>query len=134
MIPPRQLIHAIIDSLRNVIGPAIAEPYPKSQAFMAAVILEFVARQIDERSDIAAGKHDAINGLLDELARMPTLKPFTAEKNHTDDAEVCSLIERLYAERETLGADAFAAANASVRAALRRMLDQDLIVVGKSEG
>jgi len=46
MIPAKQLIGEVVSSLRNVIGPAIDEPYPKAQAYMAAVILEFVSRQV----------------------------------------------------------------------------------------
>ena len=45
MIPVKHLLGEVIASLRNVIAPAIAEPYPKAQAYMAAVILEFVPNE-----------------------------------------------------------------------------------------
>lgn len=125
---------AIVDSLRNVIAPAIAEPYPKAQAYMAAVILEFVARQVDERGDIVAGKQAALNQLLDELARIPAVTPLAAGPAGATEAQLCDLIERLYSARDALGAEAFAAANATVRAALRRLLDQELTIVGKDAG
>jgi hypothetical protein len=72
MIPARDLIKEIVASLREVIAPAIAEQYPKSQAYMAAVVLEFVARQVEERSDIEAQKHAAMMELLRDLARFST--------------------------------------------------------------
>jgi hypothetical protein len=50
----------VVVALRNVIATAIAEPYPKTQAYMAALILEFVARQVEERADIAHSRHAAI--------------------------------------------------------------------------
>jgi hypothetical protein len=42
------------------------------------------------------------------------------------------LIERLYAEREHIGEEAFVAANRVVRRALRQILDQELKVAGKA--
>jgi hypothetical protein len=60
MIPAKQLLREVVSALRNVIAAAIAEPYPKTQAYMAALILEFVARQVEERADIAHSRHAAI--------------------------------------------------------------------------
>ena len=45
MLTAHHLLEEVIASLRNVIAPAIADPYPKAQAYMTAVILEFVSRQ-----------------------------------------------------------------------------------------
>src|SRR2546430_10911786 len=109
MIPAKQLLSEVAASLRNVIGPAIAEPYPKAQAYMAAVILEFVSRQVEERSDIAQGKQDAIAAMFEALA-------LVAGANIADDIPptedgLSQLIERLYAQRPHLGEQAFAAAN-----------------------
>ena len=73
MIPAKQLLSEIVTSLREVIAPAIAEPYPKAQAYMAAVILEFVARQVEERSDIEEQKHAAMLELLRDLSRLPEM-------------------------------------------------------------
>ncbi|HZP46353.1 MAG TPA: hypothetical protein VFB15_11955 [Candidatus Binataceae bacterium] len=133
MIPPRQLLNAIVDSLRTVIGPAISEPYPKSQAFMAAVILEFVARQIDDDRAAADPAHATIAALFAELARIPECRSFATDHPDADAAQLCALIERLYAARDALGPETFATANNAVRAALRRLLDQDL-KVARSEG
>ena len=49
------------------------------------------------------------------------------------EAHLCRLIEWLYAEKDRLGPETFAAANQRVRAALRQLLDQELKVAGKAE-
>jgi hypothetical protein len=133
MIPAKQLLNEIVSSLRNVIGPAIAEPYPKAQAYMAAVILEFVARQVEERGDVAAGKQEALTALFGELSRLSGTDRLIGGEA-ASEAGLNQLIERLYAEREGMGEEAFAAANRLVRQALRRLLDQELKIAGKSEG
>lgn len=133
MIPAKQLLNEIVASLRNVIAPAIAEPYPKAQAFMAAVILEFVSRQIEERSDIAEGKQEALAALFRDLSRLDGTARLAGSGPATE-AELSLLIERLYAERERIGEQAFTAANRLVRQTLRELLDQELKVAGKAEG
>ena len=126
-------MNEVVNSLRNVIGPAIAEPYPKAQAFMAAVILEFVARQVDERSDIAAGKAQAIASLFTELGQLAVTKR-VAKDIAPNEEGLSQLIERLYAQRQELGEEAFGAANSAVRHALRQLLNEDLKVAAKGEG
>jgi hypothetical protein len=132
MIPARNLINEIIASLREVIAPAIAEQYPKSQAYMAAVILEFVARQVEERSDIEAQKHAAMMELMRDLARFPEIAKLV-RADHLSEAGLCDLIEHLYGERDRLGEATFAAANQRIRQTLRELLDAELKVAGKAE-
>lgn len=129
MIPAKQLLNEIVSSLRNVIAPAIIEPYPKAQAYMAAVILEFVARQVEERGDIAEGKQAAITALFNDLSQLAVVNRIASE-NPTTEEGLSQLIERLYAERPHLGEEAFAAANHVVRQTLRQLLDQELKVAG----
>lgn len=133
MIPARHLIHEIVTSLREVIAPAVAEPYPKAQAYMAAVVLEFVARQIEERGDLEEHKHAVMLELRRDLARMPEVCGLV-RGDHLSEDGLCELIEHLYAERGRLGEETFAVANHRVREALRQLLDQDLMVAGKAEG
>ena len=133
MLPARSLINEIIRSLREVIAPAIAEPYPKSQAYMAAVILEFVARQTEERPDIEAGKHAAMMDLMRDLARFPEVSKLL-RGDHLDERGLSELIEHLYSERARLGEETFAAANHRIRRTLRELLDGELTVAaGKAE-
>jgi len=132
MIPVKPLLNEVITSLRNVIAPAIAEPYPKAQAYMAAVILEFVTRQVDERVDIAEGKQAALDTLFDRLLQIGAIQPVVGG-GAASEARLCDLIERLYAERERLGDEVFTAANRLVRETLRQLLDQDLKVAGPAQ-
>ena len=133
MIPAKQLINEIVTSLREVIAPSIADPYPKAQAYMAAVILEFVSRQVEERSDLEVQKHTVMLELLRDLSRLPEVHRLV-HVEQLDEEGLCKLIEHLYAERGSLGEETFAMANRRVRQALRELLNQDLKVAGKAEG
>jgi hypothetical protein len=133
MIPANQLLNEIVTSLREVIAPAIAEPYPKAQAYMAAVILEFVARQVEERGDIEDQKHAAMLELLHDLSLLPDVNRLVRGDELNEDG-LNKLIEHLYAERGRLAEETFAAANRRVRQTLRKLLDQELKVAGKAEG
>ena len=133
MIPARHLIEEIVTSLREVIAPAIPEPYPKSQAYMAAVILEFVARQVEERHDIEEGKHSSLMELMHDLAHFPELSQFI-RADHLNEAGLCELIEHLYNQRAAMGEEAFGAANRRIRQTLRELLDGELKVAGKADG
>lgn len=132
MIPVKRLLDEVIVSLKNVIAPAVAEPYPKAQAYMAAVILEFVARQVDERVDLAVGKQVALDALFVRLLRIGAVNPVVGA-GPASEAHLCELIERLYAERASLGEEAFTTAHRLVRETLRQLLDQDLKVAGPAQ-
>ncbi len=134
MIESRQMLNEVIASLRNVIAPAIADPYPKTQAYMAAVILEMVARQVEERTDLGTAKRAAIELSFEALARNEAVGRLVADLPRNEGG-LCQLIERLYAERQHLGEELFTTANKRVRETLRALLDQDLKVAGgKAEG
>lgn len=117
--------------MREVIAPAVAEPYAKSQAFMAAVVLDFLSRQIEERSDLDQNKQAAMLDLIRDLVRIPGLHDLVRGE-HMTEAGLCDLIQHLYSERGRLGEETFAAANHRVRQTLRQLLDEDLKVVGKA--
>jgi hypothetical protein len=125
MIPAKQLIGEVVNSLRNVIGPAVNEPFQKSQAYMAAVVLEFMARQVAERADVALEKEAALHSLFHDLLSLPKAKAAITPGVETE-AALCEVIERLYASRAAMGEEAFAIANRRVRQTLRQLLDQDL--------
>lgn len=133
MLTAHQLLNEIIASLRTVIGPAIPDPYPKAQAFMAAVVLEFIARQVEERHDIAIEKDTILAGLFGDLTTVLSGKALPNLESTDHEARLCRLIEWLYAEKDRLGPETFTAANQRVRAALRELLDQELKIAGKEE-
>lgn len=129
-----RLLDEVSDALRNVIAPAIAEPYPKAQAGMAAVILEFLSRQVEERGDIEAAKARVLHELFRDLPAVLAGHPLPGPDGGDPEARLCRVIEWLYAERERLGPETFAAANGRVRRALRQLLNEDLKVAGRAEG
>jgi hypothetical protein len=133
MLTAHQLLDEIIASLRTVIGPTIPDPYPKAQAFMAAVILEFISRQVEERRDIVAEKDHALLNLFTDLSSVLAGKRFPDATEADKETRLCRLIEWLYAEKDRLGPETFNAANQRVRAALRQLLDQELKVAGTRE-
>ena len=132
MLAAHHLLKEVIASLRTVIAPAVADPYPKSQAYMAAVILEFIARQVEERSDSSKEKEHVLDDLFSDLRSLITDK-VPSSKDPDQEARLCRLIEWLYTEKDRLGPEAFTAANQKVRTALRQLLDQELKIVGTKE-
>ncbi|MDO8431173.1 MAG: hypothetical protein Q7S58_02055 [Candidatus Binatus sp.] len=134
MLPAKRLLDEVISSLRTVIAPAIAEPYPKSQAFMAAVILEFLSQQVTERSDIATAKHAALESVFADLAKLFDSSDAANVDGDNPEARLCNAIERLYARREMLGEEIFTSANRRIRQALRELLDQDLKIAAPKKG
>lgn len=130
MLPARTLIGEIVTSLRNVIGPAIAEPYPKAQAYMAATILEFVSRQIEDRGASGSKKTAIIDALFDDLQKLGL--PDRVAGKPRDEAGLSEVIELLYAARSEIGDAAFESANRRIRKTLRELLDLELAITGKS--
>ena len=100
---------------------------------MAAVILEFVARQVEERSDIDQEKHAAMMELHARSLAAASKSHELLRGDHLNEAGLCELIEHLYAERSGLGEETFTAANRRIRETLRQLLDQELKVAGKAE-
>jgi hypothetical protein len=134
MLPAHRFVDEIIVSLRTVIAPAIADPYAKAQAYMAAVILEFVARQVQERSDLERAKARALDQLFADLPGVLRGRALVAEDEAGAEARLCRVIDWLYAERSRLDPEIFTAANARVRRTLRELLDEDLKIAGKAAG
>ncbi|MEO5901834.1 MAG: hypothetical protein ABIR68_17130 [Ilumatobacteraceae bacterium] len=130
---PDELLDRIAATLREQIGPNVGEPFAKTQAFMAAVILDKLAGQLrhaaadsavaDEqrrelvetlRSDDARGSAAALSEAIDALGE------------DGRDANWSRLVEALYTGREELGAERFERTIAQVRTALRTRLDRQL--------
>ena len=119
--------------LKREIGPAVESDYPKTQAFLSAVVLEKVSAELrladahakagaaDRTAlvaDLEAGMTDAPDGVRETLAAL-------AEKGADDgDAALCGFIEALYGNRDALGRDCFDRLLGRVRQDLRRGIDR----------
>jgi len=134
MLEAKRLLAEIVRSLRDVIGPAITEPYPRSQAYMAAVILDLISHQVEDRSDLASLKQRALTDLFDDLMRTENVSAMIESGDADLKARLCSTIEAIHAARVELGPQAFDSANRRIRAALRQLLDADLKVAAPEKG
>jgi hypothetical protein len=132
VIDARRMLEEVIASLRGVIAPAISAPYPKTQAYMAAVILETLSLAIEERSDLAEARKRSIVQLFADLGELGA-GVSEALPDGEDEARLARLVEVLYADRERLGEERFAAANRRVRQTLRDLLDADLKIASSKE-
>ena len=129
---PDELLQRIATTLKRDIGPAIQAEYPKTQSFMAAVVLEKLGRQLGlERAHRAADAAD-LRALLDDLrgvlggGEMPASVTGAVQTltRTRDAAALCALIETLYASRAELGAARFDALLGRVRETLRASIDR----------
>jgi hypothetical protein len=126
------LLQRIARILRQDIGPAVADEYARTQAFMAAVVLEKLGRQLAlagahegaESADLALLVAD-LRGLLTEREAPASVRTAVdALTERRDNAALCRLIEALYATRPTLGEARFVAALDRIRRTLRRSVDR----------
>jgi hypothetical protein len=129
-LPPSDLLGRVSTTLREEIGPAVTGAYPRTQAFMAAVVLEKVARQLaltaaHERAD-AADMPQLFADLDTMLTTGDTPSAVRAAVAEGGDTEgLCRVIEALYAHRDALG-PSFDAALARVRTTLRASVDRQM--------
>ncbi len=130
---PDELLEQIAGTLRHQIGPEVAEPFAKTQAFMASVVLEKLSRQLRlaDAHALADGVdnttlvHD-VRVLLGSDASVPMRGALDAVEHHDAGRALGRLVESLYAERDTLGVERFDALLGRVRQTLRRRLDRQM--------
>lgn len=130
-----QLLERIATTLRRDIGPAVAGEFPKTQAFMAAVVLQKLGRQIGLQAVHGAADEDDKQALLDDLrsdfeqAPVPAavaaaLATFAGQR---DASALCGLITALYEGRSALGETRFDLLIARVRKNLRASIDRRMV-------
>jgi hypothetical protein len=132
-IEPALLLEQMSATLRHDIGPEVGDPFARTQAFMAAVVLAKLAGQLrsaaeDARADgvehvavsqavratAGAALPDALDAALDALAADGA----TARWN--------AVVEATYVARAELGEATFERTLAVLRTALRARLDRAL--------
>jgi hypothetical protein len=131
-VEPGDLLERIAGTLRHDIGPSVGEPFAKTQAFMASVILEKLAGQIRladphaqaDRDDRAALVHDLETQVLSSSP--PRVRAAVATVRDGGDGALSGLIEALYASRREMETEEFDALLTRVRRTLRAKLDRQL--------
>lgn len=135
-LSPDELLERIARTLKKDIGPAVEAAYPKTQAFMAAVVLQKLAGQLRLDDDHAAASRRDLQDLAIELAgeldtaaqaTPPCLRAAVNTMHQDlDTASVSRLIETLYATRSELGEERFASLIGRVRTRLRARVDREM--------
>ena len=127
--------------LKREIGPAVEADYPKTQAFLGAVVLEKMSAELrlaDAHTQAGAADRVALVADLDgdldadldpDLADAPdsVREAFAAlAENGANggDAALCAFIEALYGDRDALGRERFDRLLGRVRQDLRRGIDR----------
>lgn len=133
MLSPEELLERMSGILRRQIGPAVADPFPKTQAFMASVVLEKLARQLattaahaeaDSR-DVAALQATLSAGTEPGDPAAVTQAVAALDQGPAGPA-LSRLVAALYDERPALGAERFQQLLSHVRPTLRARLDRQL--------
>ena len=129
---PDELLEQIAAILRHEIGPTVADPFAKTQAFMASVILEKLARQLRLTDDHGRADRDERATLVDDMERLVGTAPGSGVRAALTGArtggqgEMCRLVEALYAGRDELGTERFDALLGRIRLTLRASIDRQL--------
>src|SRR5262245_51494746 len=126
---PPEVLRRMAVTLRTSIGPAVVEPFAKTQAFMAAVVLAKLAGQLEAAATDAAAADAERVALVAELdGRLPDEAQAVLDVLRADgsDRAWSDLVASIHAARDELDAD-FEPVLATVRAALRARLDRALV-------
>lgn len=131
---PDELLARLSSTLRHDIGPAVVEPFPKTQAFMASVVLEKLSAQIRlapahaeaETAALAALATD-LPGLLGTAPVPPSVAAATSRLAAGEGAPaLTALVSALWAEREALGPDRFTTVLGRARTTMRARIDRQM--------
>jgi len=129
-----KLLQRIARTLREEIGPAVNVEYPKTQAFMASVVLQKLGQQLGlsrlhrdaQRADVDALISDLDSALHARSAPLSVQHAFAEFRQARSDPALCRLIESLYAARAELGDRRFSELLGRVRQTLRASVDRQL--------
>jgi hypothetical protein len=130
-----ELLTRMAATLRKQIGPAVEEPFAKTQAFMASVVLEKVAKQVhhaaahdtanaEDRIQLAAD----LNALVSSAGSPHEPVRSAIEAAGEGDEALAPLVQALYDHEHDLGSDLFNSLLGRTRTTLRARLDRQLEV------
>ncbi len=134
-LAPDELLERIARTLKKDIGPAVEAAYPKTQAFMASVVLQKLAGQLRLADEHAATSQRDLKELAEELSQLTSsdsIPSSLSDAIHTlrqalDTTSVSHLIETLYATRSELGEERFERIIGQVRVRLRARVDREMV-------
>ena len=127
-----ELLSRLADTVRSEIAPAVDDEYARTQAFMAAVILQRLAKQARLGSEHGAVEADDVAALSDELDTL------LAEADGTTEvpSEIRDAVARMHTQASIAAASDVIDAlyrwgpqrpeAASALAAIRQMLRRDI--------
>jgi hypothetical protein len=128
------LMQRIATTLREVIGPAIESEYPKTQAFMAAVVLQKLGKELALSAEHQQAQSEDLQALHRDLrARLANVEtpPALLEAmerlaSAPGAASLAGLVSALYLTRAELGEQRLTDLLGRVRSTLRADLDRRL--------
>lgn len=123
------LLAGMAELLKGEIAPAVSDAYPKTQAYLGAVVLQKIAAELrlaEVHGQAEAAEREALLAELEaDLRDAPdTVISAYAALRTGGDAALCAFIESLYANRDRMGQDRFDALLGRVRQDLRRSIDR----------
>lgn len=127
-----ELLARIAQTLKQEVGPAIDAEYPKTQAFMAAVVLQKLSVQVAlartheqaEAADFDALITDLESLLIGRKGPGGVQQASADLARSRDPAALCRFIEALYAARAVLGEAHFGQLLGRVRQTLRANIER----------
>src|SRR5436190_22040699 len=126
-----EVLRRMATTMREQIAPAVDEPFARTQAFMAAVVLSKLAGQLaaaESDAGVDGRDRDALVTALAARLPSPPAELAAALDELRDDGSDPAwnrLVLAIYAARDALG-DGFDDVLATVRIALRSRLDRAL--------
>jgi len=128
------LLERIARTLRKEIGPAVVDEYSKTQAFMAAVVMQKLGHQLAlAEAHAAAMKRDLdalladLDPLLPDTCPQPLSDAITGLAADRDEPALAGLVTALYETRTELGEARFTELLARVRKVLRDAIDRRVV-------
>jgi len=125
-----ELLLRMAATLKQDIGPAVGAEYPKTQAFMAGVVLQKIAAQLALAPAHAQAEADEMDSLVADLNATYTMgrtqQAITRLAQERDQETLCALIETLYVTRDEIGDGQFFQLIDRIHQSLRASLDRRL--------
>ena len=127
------LLTRVAATLKREVGPSVILEYPKTQAFMASVVLDKLNRQLERAAAHQSARERDCQKLLAALSQASATQlpaavtdALAVIERSCDDAALSDAIKTLYAHKTELGLPVFDALLGSIRKFLRADLERRL--------